>query len=156
MLLAITNFRELRQREVPRISLPRTRVNKGMRKGRDPAAPRPFSLSSASLLAHQLVLGLIHQPFLFPLFCCWWCSCGFLLPWLGDGAHLLHRPKQIILGPLLNKLATLVKAVYLDARHLDAIATPRDSKELSLVGPSGPPAAHHLVPFYYLVFYAIA
>src|SRR5215204_6616211 len=66
--------------EVRRISLPRTRVNKGMRKGRDPAGPRPFSFSSASLLAHQLVLGLIHQSFLFPLlFCCCSC-CDFLLP----------------------------------------------------------------------------
>src|SRR5215211_1866727 len=68
--------------EVRRINLPRPRVNEGMRKGRDPAGPRPFSFSSASLLAHQLLLGLIHQSFLFPLlFCC--CSsscCDFLLP----------------------------------------------------------------------------
>src|SRR5215207_4638772 len=112
--------------ELRRMHLPRTRVNEGKEKDRDPAGPRPCSLSSASLLAHQLVLGLIHQPFLFPLFFCW--CCGFRLPWLGDGAHLLHRPKQIILGPLLNKLATLVKAVYLDARHLDAIATPGTPK----------------------------
>src|SRR5215208_2784614 len=106
--------------ELPRIPLPRTRVNKGKEKGRDPAGPRPFSLSSASLLASQLLLGLIHQPFLFPLFFC--SCCGFLLAWLGHGANLLHRPKQIILGPLLNKLATLVKAVYLDAAHLDTLA----------------------------------
>src|SRR5215207_2412905 len=139
--------------ELRRMHLPRTRVNEGKEKDRDPAGPRPCSLSSASLLAHQLVLGLIHQPFLFPLFFCW--CCGFRLPWLGDGAHLLHRPKQIILGPLLNKLATLVKAVYLDARHLDAIATPRDSEELSLVGSAGLPAAHHLISFCYLVLHGV-
>src|SRR5215216_2275857 len=132
---------------------PRTRVNKGKRKGRDPAGPRPFSLSSVSLLASQLLLGLIHQPFLFPLLFC--CCCGFLLAWLGHGANLLHRPKQIILGPLLNKLATLVKAVYLDARHLDTLATARDSEELSLVGSAGLPAADDLISFCYLVLHGV-
>jgi hypothetical protein len=33
----------------------------GKEKGRGPdVGPRPFSLSGASLLAHQLILGLIH------------------------------------------------------------------------------------------------
>src|SRR5215204_2558762 len=114
-----------------------TSVNKGKEKGRDPAGPRPFSLSSASLLASQLLLGLIHQPFLFPLF--FFCSCcGFLLAWLGDGANLLHRPKQIVLGPLLNKLAT-----------------PSDSEELPLVGSAGLPAADHLISFCYLVLHLV-
>src|SRR5215211_8463565 len=139
--------------ELRRIPLPRTRVNKGKEKGRDPAGPRPFSLSSASLLASQLLLGLIHQPFLFPIFCS--CCCGFLLPWLGHGANLLHRPKQIVLGPLLNKLATLVKAVYLDATHLDTLATPSDSEELPLVGSAGLPAADHLISFCYLVLHLV-
>src|SRR5215210_7472381 len=76
--------------QLRRIHLPRTRVNKGVRKGRDPIGPRPFSLSSVALLAHQLVLGLIHQPLLFPLLVC--CSGLLLLPCLRHGAHLLHRP----------------------------------------------------------------
>src|SRR5215212_5755408 len=106
-----------------------------------------------SLLAHQLVLGLIHQPLFFPLFFCG--CCGFPLPWLGDGAHLLHRSQQVILGPLLNELATLVEAVDVYARHPDPLARSRDSEELSLVGAAHRVAAYHLVAFYYLVLYGV-
>src|SRR5215204_5203730 len=123
------------------------------RRAEIPQDPDPALFSSPSLLAHQLVLGLIHQPFLFPLFFC--SCCGFLLPWLGHGANLLHRPEQIVLRPLLNQLATLVKAVYLDARELHPIATPRDSEELSLVGTARLPAAHHLISFCYLVLHGV-
>src|SRR5215203_3450763 len=72
-------------------SFPCTRVNKVMKQGRGPIGPRPFSLSSAALLAHQLVLGFIYQPLLFfPL--SFFCCSGFLLPCLRHGAYLLHRP----------------------------------------------------------------
>jgi hypothetical protein len=64
-----------------------------------------------SLLAHQLVLGLIYQPLLFFLlpFCC--CSSLlFFLPRLGDRAYLLHQAQGIGIGPVLHELAALEAA----------------------------------------------
>src|SRR5215204_1094227 len=154
----LLNFRELRKSEVQlrRTPLPRTPVNEVMKKGRDPLGPRPCSLSSAPcLLAHQLVLSLIHQPLLLfplPFFC---CSGLLLLPCLRHGSHLLHRPKEVILWPLLNKLATLVKAVDLDATHLDMLASPTNAEELPLMSTTGCVAGYHLVPFSYLILHRV-
>src|SRR5829696_1165787 len=89
--------------ELPRIPLPRTRVNKGKKKGRGVAASALLVIRCVSLLARQLLPGFIHQPLLFLLlpFCC----SGFLfLPRLGDGAYLLHHAKGIVAGPALREL----------------------------------------------------
>src|SRR5215204_2854738 len=137
----LLNFRELRKSEVQlrRTPLPRTPVNEVMKKGRDPLGPRPCSLSSAPcLLAHQLVLSLIHQPLLLfplPFFC---CSGLLLLPCLRHGSHLLHRPKEVILWPLLNMLAS-----------------PTNAEELPLMSTTGCVAGYHLVPFSYLILHRV-
>src|SRR5215204_5050726 len=74
-----------------------------MKKGRDPLGPRPCSLSSAPcLLAHQLVLSLIHQPLLlFPL-PFFFCSGLLLLPCLRHGSDLLPRPTNAEDLPLMS------------------------------------------------------
>jgi hypothetical protein len=43
------NFRELRQCEVRRISIPRTPVNKGKKKGRGSEQPRPSLVTTYGL-----------------------------------------------------------------------------------------------------------
>src|SRR5215218_4463508 len=71
-----------------------------------------------------------------------------------DGAHLLHRPQQVILGPLLNQLAALVETVDVDACYLDALASARNSEELPLMGATEGVARCHPVPFGNLVIYS--
>src|SRR5215216_1761315 len=74
---------------------------------------------------------------------------------LGDGPHLAHSSQEVVLGPLLYHIAALIKAVYLDARHLYAVARASYPEELSLVGSASLPAAHDLVPFVHLVLYGV-
>ena len=97
------NFREFR--------LPGTSVNKGMKKGRCPLAPARLVIRCVSLLAHQLVLGLVYQPLLFfPLPFYWWSGLLFFLPRLGDRAYLLHQAQGIGVGPVLHEFAALEAA----------------------------------------------
>ena len=56
---------------------------------------------------------------------------------------------RVVLGPLLNQLAALVKAIYLDATHLYAVSRTRNTEELALVGAAERPAVSYLVPFPY-------
>src|SRR5215217_9209746 len=51
------NFRERQLCEVRRILFPRTRVNKGIKKGRSPAGPRPFLLQAISSYLDVCALG---------------------------------------------------------------------------------------------------
>src|SRR5215218_10601066 len=74
---------------------------------------------------------------------------------LWNGAHLAHRPEQIVLGPLLDQLATLVEAVYLDAAHLDPVACGSDTEELALVGAAGRIPGYHLVALCYLIHHSV-
>src|SRR5215211_2861363 len=71
---------------------------------------------------------------------------------LGDGPHLAHRAQEVVLGPLLNQLATLVKAVDVDACELYPIASAGDAEELPLVGAADRVAGYHLITLSYLVF----
>src|SRR5215210_2137805 len=119
--------------ELPRIHIPRTWVNKGIKKeGRSSYAPALLVIRCVSLLARQLLLGLIHQPLLFLLlpFCC----SGFLLvPRLGDSADLLHPAQSIVVSPGLRYLAPR-EAVYCHSRELYPVAAGRNAQELPLVG----------------------
>ena len=48
---------------------------------------------------------------------------GFLLPWVGNGAQLTHRPQQVVAGPLRYHLTTInlgltpTRALHLASRY---------------------------------------
>src|SRR5215213_3155611 len=84
-----------------------------------------------------------------------WSLLFLLASLLGDGSDLAHRTEQVVFEPLLNHLAALIKAVYLDARELQSIARARHTEELALVGAPRRVAGYHLISFGHLVLYGV-
>src|ERR687889_1320219 len=82
-----------------------------------------------------------------------WFAWPRLRAWYS--AHPAHRPEQVVLGPLLDHLASLVETIYLDAAHLDTLARGSDAEEFALVGATRHVAGYHLVAFCYLIHYSV-
>src|SRR5215208_8082617 len=91
--------------ELPRTSLPRTRVNKGQEEGPRAKPPRPTN-----------------------------CLTSCLLPRLGDSADLSHHAKGVVVRPIFCDLAAR-ETLEREGPHRHPLARGGDAYQFALVGP---------------------